>query len=69
MKVWQLKKATEIFEQFKNEGFVLDMWTYNEFLFWAFQGVDHEFRGRAFGDEMAQATEAEEEERKRVRNS
>ena len=40
MKVWQLKKATEIFDHFKNEGFVLDMWTYNEFLFWAFQGVD-----------------------------
>jgi hypothetical protein len=40
MKVWQLQKATEVFEQFKNEGFVLDMWTYNEFLYYAFLGVD-----------------------------
>jgi len=40
MKVWQLQKATEVFEQFKNNGFVLDMWTYNEFLYYAFLGVD-----------------------------
>ena len=40
MKVWQLKKATEVFDQFKNEGFVLDMWNYNEFLYYAFLGVD-----------------------------
>jgi len=31
MKVWQLRKATEVFDEFKNEGFVLDMWNYNEF--------------------------------------
>lgn len=36
MKVWELKKATEVFDMFKNEGFVLDMWTYNEFLYYAF---------------------------------
>lgn len=40
MKVWQLRKATEVFEQFKNNGFVLDMWDYNEFLYYAFLGVD-----------------------------
>lgn len=40
MKVWQLKKATELFEQFQNEGFVLDMWNYNEFLYYAFLNVD-----------------------------
>ena len=40
MKVWQLRKAAEVFDQFKNEGFVLDMWTYNEFLYWCFAGVD-----------------------------
>jgi len=40
IKVYQLEKATKIFDQFSKEGFVMDMWNYNEFLYWCFLGME-----------------------------